>query len=118
MAVNTFEKGMSNEFSLLKQGKGTYNYARNMIRDAQGTIKSEPGTSPVVDFTVDVTDSGSTFTLPGAHVIGQTTVDNLIFYFIKSNRGSSIVQVDVKAKIAVLILHTGEVAEGGGEPEV
>lgn len=119
MARNKFDKGLSNEFSPLRQGEGTYPYARNMVRDAQGTIKSEPGTTPIVDFKIDVKNNGSTFTLPGAHVIGQATVNNLIFYFIKSLRGSSIVQVNVKDKTAVLVLHTGEEAESeGGLPQV
>ena len=118
MALSTFEKGLSKEFSPLKQTEGTYIDAQNIIRDRQGTVHTEPGTTPIVDFTTDVMNNGSSFTLPGADVIGNTTVNTYIYYFIVSQRGSSIVRVDTKNKLAELVLHTGIQEVNGGEVEV
>ena len=94
--ANTFEKGLSTEFAKLKQPKGTYPFAQNIVRDAQATIKSEPGTKLLASLPE----------LSNAKVIGRTTVEDEIFYFIKSSEGSTIVRLN-KDNTITLIMHTG-----------
>lgn len=106
MADNTFEKGLSNEFSPLKQVKGTYPYAKNLIRDAQGTIKSEPGVLPIADFNILDDESGNSYALVNVVILGQTNVEEDNFYFIYSDEGSTIVRVDQEG-VKSIVLHTG-----------
>jgi len=92
---STFEKGLSTDFSPLKQPKGTYLNAENIVRDVMGTVKSEAGTTLLAELA-----------LTNATVIGETTVEDEIIFFIKSDEGSSIIKLLADNSTQV-ILQTG-----------
>ena len=93
---SSFDKGLSTEFSKFKQPDGTYSNAENFVRDSQGTIKSEKGTTLLAQLT--------SFT--NVKIIGEVSIEDDIIYFIVSDEGSTIMKLDSN-NVATNILHTG-----------
>lgn len=89
---STFEKGLSTDFSPLKQPKGTYRNAENIIRDVMGTVKSEPGTTLLAE--LDLTNTV---------VIGEIAIEEEIYYFTTSSVSSSIVKLDSNNTLTYLL---------------
>lgn len=93
---NTFEKGMSKDFSPGRQPTGTYLHAENIVRDVQGTVKSERGTTLLAQLD----------TLTNVVIIGETVIGDEIIFFLVSTEGSTIVKLKADNSIE-MILHTG-----------
>ena len=91
-----FDKGLSTEFNPIQQPPGTYVNGENIVRDVQGTVKSERGTTLLAEFTE--------FTNPT--IIGECEVEDETIYFIRSDEGSTIAKLDGDNNIQN-ILHTG-----------
>jgi len=95
---HTFEKGLSTDFSPLKQPKGTYLNAENIVRDVMGTIKSEAGTALLAQLPVSLTN---------VEIIGEVTIEDEIIFFVKCTQGSLIVRLS-SANILEILLYTSD----------
>lgn len=93
---NSFEKGLSKDFSAGKQPVGTYPHAENIIRDVQATVKSERGTTLLAQLD----------TLTNVVIIGETVIGEEVIFFLTSTEGSSIIKLKADNTIQ-MILHTG-----------
>lgn len=102
--TSTFNKGLSTEFSKFKQPKGTYTKAENLVRDIQGTIKSEKGTTLLAQI-------GETLTSP--RIMGATTVGDEVVMCVKANEGSLITTLRADNSLSNA-LFTGNADPGSG----
>jgi len=100
---NSFEKGLSKDFSPGKQPIGTYLHAENIVRDIQGTVKSERGTILLAQVT----------NLTNPKIIGETVIGEEIIFFVVATEGSLITKLKADNTLEN-ILFTGDGTAGTG----
>jgi hypothetical protein len=106
---SNFNNGLSTEFSPLKQPVGTYPYAKHIIRDGQGTVRSEPGTLLLANL--------ENLNLTNAVILGEVEIEDEIIYFIKSDEGSSIIKL-LANNILEFVVRTGSGFEAPATEQV
>jgi len=98
---NSFEKGLSKDFSSGKQPLGTYPHAENIVRDVQGTVKSERGTTLLAQLTG----------LTEARIIGESVIGDEVIFFVKASEGSLITKLKADNTLESILF------TGPGSPE-